>query len=157
MIAKEQWKKVEEQLAGMFGWVKFKIDAYEVTVQRERMSESVTNLAIYIDDELCFGNGMPNSKVYMPITEKLWRKKSRKKYATKFINDTIKIYGKRRALKEYPDLYDKAYSLDPIFNTAKSLCRQYKKIDGLELLSIGYEKVVNETGADAKNTTEGVA
>jgi hypothetical protein len=134
-ISKEQWAEIEKQLAGLFGSVIFKYGEFEITVIRGRVSESKTSLVVYVDDVIKGGWYSKDNERPSCIPD-VWRKRTRARYTTKSIKDAEKVWGKRRAKKEMPELYEKTEYHTCEFTTAKSLVRQYKKLEGLELIKI---------------------
>ncbi|ENN99775.1 MULTISPECIES: hypothetical protein [Pseudoalteromonas] len=135
-ISKEQWAEIEKQLAGLFGSVIFKYGEFEITVIRGRVSESKTSLVVYVDDVI--KGGWYSKDIERPsCIPDVWRKRTRARYTTKSIKDAEKVWGKRRAKKEMPELYEKTEYHTCDFTTAKSLVCQYKKLEGLELIKIG--------------------
>jgi len=135
-ITKEQWVEIENELAGTFGNVVFSVGDHKVSVQRQRKSESTTVLSVYIDDfirgEWC------NKKESRPAClEQVWRKRSISLYKPTEIKRIQKTFGKRDAKKHFPKLHDKTEYFDCSFTTSKSLVRQFKRIENIELELIG--------------------
>lgn len=54
-------------------------------------------------------------------------------YKEKEIKDIERIFGKRDAKKNFPNLYKRTEYLDPLFPKASVLVRQFKKLDGIQL------------------------
>ena len=135
-ISKEQWGVIEKHLTGFFVSVIFKYGEFELTVSRSRVSESKTSLVVYIDD-MIKGSWYLEENDRPSCIPDVWRKRTRAKYTTKSIRDAEKVWGKRRAKKEFPELYEKNEYHTCDFTTAKSLVRQFKKLEGLELIKIG--------------------
>ncbi|MEM5552368.1 hypothetical protein WNY63_16710 [Pseudoalteromonas neustonica] len=135
-ITKEQWIELEKHLAGYFGSAIFKFGEFEITVTRGRVSESKTSLVVYVDDVIK-GDWYSKDNERPACIPDVWRKRTRAKYTAKSIKEAEKVWGKRRAKKEMPELYEKTEYHTCDFTTAKSLVRQYKKLDGLELIKIG--------------------
>lgn len=145
-ISKEQWKAIEAELKGGWVQVKFKLHGHEIYITRERKTESTTVLAIYIDGAIK-GTWMKVLEDIDPADEfmnkvvkqvfchkfhKLYGKKDLENYAkakrqcgAKFANE---LYGKD------PEKQGTTY-LFPAFGSSAALVRQFKKIDGLELVS----------------------
>ncbi|WP_418608855.1 hypothetical protein ACNSN2_06760 [Pseudoalteromonas sp. US3C1013] len=135
-ITKEQWTEIEKHLAGLFSSVIFKYGEFEITVTRGRVSESKTSLVVYVDGVIKGGWYSKDNERPACIPD-VWRKRTRAKYTAKSIKSFEKIWGKRRAKKEMPELYEVTQYHTCDFTTAKSLVRQYKKLEGLELIKIG--------------------
>lgn len=135
-ITKEMWTEIEKEMAG--GWVAiaFSYKGHEVSVNRVRESESKTCLQVYIDGAIKGAWVSLNNDVSDEVPKILpdvWCKKTKAKHSTKTINGMTKIYGKRRVKKECPDLHDKWIYHSPNFSKASVLCRQFKKLEELEL------------------------
>jgi hypothetical protein len=134
-ISKEQWGAIEKHLTGYFVSVIFKYGEFELTISRSRVSESKTSLVVYIDDMIKGAWYLEENDRPSCIPD-VWRKRTRAKYTTKSIKDAEKVWGKRRAKKDFPELYEKSEYHTCDFTTAKSLVRQFKKLEGLELIKI---------------------
>lgn len=48
-MTNEEWKTAEERLSGIFGHVRLKIDGYNVTVEKRRLSEMRFCFVVFID------------------------------------------------------------------------------------------------------------
>ncbi|WP_105198999.1 hypothetical protein [Pseudoalteromonas sp. T1lg10] len=132
-ITKEQWSEIETNLAGMLGHARFKLGDHEISVQRVKKSESTTMLAVYIDHEIK-GEWYTKSDSRPSCLEQVWRKRTFSVFKAADIKRIEKAFGKRDAKKHYPNLYEKREFFDCSFTTAKSLVRQFKRIEGLELI-----------------------
>ena len=138
MITKEKWSEIETELKTLFGRVEFKLNDLTITVIRRSISEGKTELVVFLDHQ-CRGDwANPNSDLFNPLVVTLWRKASRGMYTTSAVKQIEKIFGKRRAVKKYPDLHGRFEFYLPTFKTAASVVRQYKRIKGLTLESISY-------------------
>ena len=135
-ISKEQWDKVENEIAGTFGSALFKLGDHEVSIQRVIKSESTTVLAVYIDGYIK-GEWFTKEATQPPCLKLVWRKRAISIYKQAEIKKLIQMFGKREVKKRYPNLYKKKEYLDCYFTTAKSLVRQFKRIKGIELMLIG--------------------
>ncbi|WP_135381042.1 hypothetical protein [Vibrio tasmaniensis] len=136
-ITKEMWAEIEAEMAG--GWVAiaFNYKGHEVSVNRVRVSESKTCLEVYVDGVIkgewmnCWDEEKLKNRPV--IIEDIWCLKTKAKYSAKHKKDLEKIFGKRRVKKEYPDLHEIFAFHVPHFSKASVLCRQFKKLEGLEL------------------------
>ena len=131
-ITKDQWQQIEDELSGMFACVKFNYQGSEIIVKRERKNESTTLLVVYIDGEIQ-GKWFTRPEDSPKVLPEVWCKRSSARYQPKFIERIEKIYGKRQAKKEYPDLHSRREWFEPFFSKSSVLCRQFKKLKGLEL------------------------
>jgi len=136
LITKEQWAAIEKEMAA--GWVsiRFSYKGHEIGVSRERKSESTTVLVVYIDGVIkggwaCRTDNKPDD---MPeFLPQVWSTKTISLYSPKKIAELEKSVGKRRAKQYFPNLHAKTQIYMPYFSKASVLCRQFKKLEGLEL------------------------
>ena len=89
---------------------------------------------VYMDEIIQIGAGWTDSKVFNPITKKVWCTKTTSIFKPKEKAKLIKIWGKREAYKRH-DLDKKIVSYVPYFNTYATFERQYKKLENLELIT----------------------
>ncbi|PAJ68704.1 hypothetical protein CJF42_26260, partial [Pseudoalteromonas sp. NBT06-2] len=66
--------------------------------------------------------------------ENVWKEKIRSRYSPSAIKKLEKEIGKRNAKKHVPNLHEKYSYHVPYFSKASVLVRQFKKIEGLELI-----------------------
>ncbi|HCG8523852.1 TPA: hypothetical protein NJ913_004396 [Vibrio parahaemolyticus] len=138
-ITKEMWEDIEAEMSGSWVAIAFNYKGHEVSVNRVRVSESKTSLQVYIDgfvkgEWVSFSEGKDGISDKAPaILADVWCKKTKARYGNKFKTAVTKIYGKRGVKKEYPDLDEKLVFYIPNFSKASVLCRQFKKLEGLEL------------------------
>jgi hypothetical protein len=136
-ISKEQWKQLEYELAS--GWVDvaFHYKGHEVAIRRERKNETTTVLAVYVDG--CIKGNWFNPIDKLPddapkVMWDVWYHRSMAIYKPQQIAELEKIYGKRRARREIPKLHGRIEWIEAYFPKASILCRQFKKLKGLELV-----------------------
>ncbi|ENM4022603.1 hypothetical protein DDN27_003472 [Vibrio cholerae] len=134
-ITKEMWEDIEAEMSGSWVNIQFTYKGHEVSVQRARVSESKTCLQVYIDGFIK-GEWM----TIEGVTEKapsilpdVWCKKTKSKYRSDYKEHVTKLYGKKRVKTKCPDLDDKWEFYVPTFSKASVLCRQFKKLEGIEL------------------------
>ncbi|EJL6309028.1 hypothetical protein NMR52_001278 [Vibrio cholerae] len=144
-ITKEMWQQIEKEMSD--GWVNivFAYKGHELTVSRVSVSESKTCLQVYIDgfikgEWVSFNGDNCLSDKAPVILPDVWCKKTKAKHTSKFKQDIIRIFGKREAKKRYPDFDDSWCFYVPHFSKASVLCRQYKKLEGIELVSAHFVK-----------------
>ncbi|EGQ7976991.1 hypothetical protein GN712_01975 [Vibrio cholerae] len=144
-ITKEMWQQIEKEMSD--GWVNivFAYKGHELTVNRVRESESKTCLQVYIDgfikgEWVSFNGDNCLSDKAPVILPDVWCKKTKAKYSARFKARMTKILGKRGVKKEWPDLDDLWVFHAPNFSKASVLCRQYKKLEGIELVSAHFVK-----------------
>ncbi len=132
-ISKEQWAKIEGDLKSYFASVDFQYQDTEIGIRRVSAGEGKTKLAVFLDSEICSGWGLPNSDVFNPLVMLFWSKRQKSYYSPTKVKKLEKIWGKRRAKKEIPNLHDKFTWYWPYFSKASVLVRQFKRIEGLTL------------------------
>lgn len=145
-ISKEQWKVIEAELKGGWVQVKFKLHGHEIYITRERKSESTTVLAVYIDGAIK-GTWMkvledidPADEFMNKVVKQVFCHKFHKRYSKKDLENYSKAKrqcGAKFANELYgkdPEKQGTAY-LFPAFGSSTALVRQFKKIEGLELVS----------------------
>lgn len=145
-INKEQWQAIAAELKS--GWVSmlFRLHGHEVYVTRERESESTTVLAVYIDGSIK-GAWMkvveeidPADEFMNKVVKQVFFHKLHKRYGKKQLDEYAKC--KRQCGAKFAnELYGKDPEkqgityLFPAFGSSTALVRQFKKIEGLELVS----------------------
>ncbi|EHR5461929.1 hypothetical protein KUM02_000362 [Vibrio parahaemolyticus] len=150
-ITKEMWEDIEAEMSGSWVAIAFNYKGHEVSVNRVRVSESKTSLQVYIDgfvkgEWVSFSEGKDGISDKAPaILADVWCKKTKARHDNKFKTAVTKIYGKRGVKKEYPDLDEKLVFYIPNFSKASVLCRQFKKLEGLELTKAMFLDLKEET------------
>ncbi len=140
-ITKEQWQQLEQELAG--GWVNvaLKYKGYELSITRERMNEATTVLVVYIDGMIegrwiCPEDALPADAP--SVIPEVYQVKSKAFHSAKDIREIEKLWGKRQAKKTFPNLHKRHEWFVPYFSKASVLCRQFKKLEGLELVKANF-------------------
>lgn len=140
-LSKEQQAALKEHLSGMFCRAKFEIDGRVVDVDRQRESESRTVLVVFIDGSLSGKNLGPITEDTDELATRVYRHRTIARWSAKKIKEIEKIYGKRRAKKEFPKLHERLTYLDCSFKTSSTLVRQFAKLEGIKLLELGGKPV----------------
>ena len=135
-ISKELWQQIEEELKGIFGSASFKLDGHEISIERRSKTEGMTVLCVFIDGKIEYKFIQPD-KHPSEIHSKVWRTRKVSVYSPKEKQRIYKEFGKRKAKEYFPNLEKKGAYLDSTFNTALSLVRQFKKLEGLEVVKVG--------------------
>ncbi|MCF7451909.1 hypothetical protein [Vibrio sp. A1-1] len=140
-ITKDQWKELEDKMTHDYVYIKFKYKGYELSIQRVRTSESQTALVVYINGSFkpIWGAIDRETDDRPSILTEVWKMRSMAKFKAKKIKEIEKIWGKRGVKKDWPDLYDRHTWYEPAFPKASVLCRQFKKLEGLELVEANKE------------------
>ncbi|MGQ3663269.1 hypothetical protein [Citrobacter braakii] len=138
-ISKEQWSGIQSTLASTLGCVKFRLPSGEaVTVNKAFISENKTGLVVWIDDVRSEAWGWPPHDEFRPITKQIWRRKTHQPGA-KQVRKISAMKGGKTWLKrkENAYLFEVHEYWVGYFTTAASLVRQFRKIEGLELIVEG--------------------
>ncbi|WP_135456786.1 hypothetical protein [Vibrio echinoideorum] len=147
-ITKEQWVKIEKEMSGLFVSVCFKYKGYDLHIVREREGENKTTLTVYVDDLIkgawisaltCSDKSDEHPEGMPTILKEIWKLKTKARHSKKQQASMEKAIGKRRTKKDYPELYAIDEYYWPYFSKASVLCRQFKKLEGLELVKGGDE------------------
>lgn len=135
-ISKDQWAELEEKMTYGYVDIKFKYKGFELSIQRVRTSESKSVLVVYINGsyKLSWGLIDRESEDRPSILTEVWKQRSMAIYKPKEIKEIEKVWGKRQAKKDFPNLHGRHTWYDPAFPKASVLCRQFKKLEGLDLV-----------------------
>lgn len=145
MITKAEWAQIENDISRSYVDVEFTYKGFKLTVNRVRVSESKTELVVYINGRINHGWSTAHidwvkvseelKSQVPPILADVWRERTKSLYTAKEIKEQEKIWGKRECKKM--GIYTKYHYYEPFFSKASVLVRQFKKLDGLELVSVG--------------------
>jgi len=145
-ISKEQWKAIEAELKGGWVQVKFKLHGHEIYITRARKSESTTVLAVYIDEVIKsewakeLSEIDPADEFMNQVVKQVFFHKFKAMYSKKQL-ETMAKHKRRLGAKRMKEMFGEAPEkagwtyLIPYFGSSTALVRQFKKIDGLELVS----------------------
>ena len=146
-ISAEQWEAVNKELDFLYGQVKFVFEGRTLCLRWVCVSKSPPRymLSVYIDGKIIIGQGFEEiggkaNEAFDPFVKIVWRTRSRtislfKKSRTQAGTKKY-LAALNRLKKRYPDKVMVWY--DPCFPSATSLVRQYKKLEGLELVEVLY-------------------
>lgn len=133
-LTKQQLDEIENQMMGVWGYVKLKLGKDEISLRKSQLSQSSLGIVVYINGQLCFGWGWPDSDTFNPLTEKVWRTRKIQRYKPKEKARIIKNFGKRKAKEYFPNLDSVSVNYDPIYPTFGPLRSKLKKLEDLELI-----------------------
>jgi hypothetical protein len=143
-ITKQQWEEIESKLQDLLATVKFRYKGHELTVQKSFRSENQMALYVYIDGifkgdwaflDYPTGNEARSDREPPPaIIRDVWRKQTKALYSPQRKQKMIKAVGKRRAYEMLPKLDEKRILYWPDFPKAKTLVRQFRKLEGITLV-----------------------
>lgn len=143
-VTKEQWEKIEQQLQGIYGEVVLSFEGRKLTIEKRLIKENKLAILVFIDGTIKPANGFPGGEHFDEFVKSVWRERTHSVWSPTQRAKIIKTFGKRRAKKQFPDLEKKLSFWTPDFSTAASLRRKLQKLDGLEVVSIGYQPVAAE-------------
>ncbi|HBD3031428.1 hypothetical protein ABWM31_005515 [Citrobacter koseri] len=147
-ISKEQWNGIQNTLSGLYGEVKFRMPSGEdITVNKRLIAENKMALIVWINGERSDAWGLKIHDEYRSVTELVWRRKTYRPGAS-IIRRASKTRDGQRWLKRKENAYVHEVVEYRVcyFNTAASLVRQYRKIEGLELVTPVSEVMKNAEG-----------
>lgn len=133
MITKLQWEQMTLLLKGLYNIVEFEYEGRSIKVVKSFLTETKLGYVVYIDNQLSPGMGYCDMKNFDPITEKVWRRRSKALYPIAEVKEIEKAFGKRKAKQYYPNLYNSIVWYDPVFTTAASVVNQLKRLENLTL------------------------
>ncbi len=134
MITKEEWDGIENTLTGWFASVKFRYQEREIIVSREGAGEGRRSLFVYVDGYIKGEWTLPDRESFDPIVKDVWRERKKAYFSPARKTKIIKSVGKRAAKRLFPNFDDAMIYYTPDFTSAKSLVRQFKKLEGLEII-----------------------
>ena len=136
-ISKDKWKQIEEKLKAYYLVnVKFKLGEDVITIDRQRISESKTVLAVFINGEIRGAWCNQEYEEFKPIAHTVWRKIFKPWYSKQKLDAAKKKFGVRsfnRLFSKEEQTGGHTY-FTPYFPSSRTLISQFKKIDGLELV-----------------------
>lgn len=140
-ITKEQWKEIEQSLSNdMYISVRFEYKGFELSIQRLRIKENKLVLRVFINDEMkgsWFVDAINGKESEVStIFKDVYKEVSKALYSPTYIKRLEKNIGKRKLKELIPDLHERHSYWLPDFSKASVLCRQYKKLGELTLLSM---------------------
>ncbi|NVK42135.1 MAG: hypothetical protein HWE39_12920 [Oceanospirillaceae bacterium] len=139
-ITEEQWVDIQSQLKGVHGEVILRYGDIRVTLSKGLIGESKLVIAVYLNNQIKPSMGMadmPDS--FDPVTELLWHRKTRAIYPPTRRKKMLQAYTKKELKERNIDLDRKHIWYEPFFSKFNTLKTQYRKLDQLEVVSIGYQ------------------
>lgn len=126
-ITTEQWSEIKAALSGTFGRAVFNYKGHRIAVSVEQDGRKLV-LAAYINGEIR-GAWQETANEMNPIITQVWYPKEVQAY-------TAKVKKELKGLLSKKELNKKVVFMSPWFPSPSSLLRQYKKLDGLELVEV---------------------
>ncbi len=147
-----QWEEVKKELYHYGGQVTFTHNGHELTLRKSQKDESNLMIFIFIDGTSNGGWGIPQmEKLYNPDYVKYLCPVHYSKYKATDVKRITKAFGKRRALKEYPELHDKNTLHRNYFESFRTFKSVFKKLGGLTIGKLGIDVVAQAFEATHEN------
>lgn len=151
-ITKAQWEEVRAELWDrLHGDVEFVYQGHRISCQARLDNKRKLVIQIYLNG---FVKGAwllaamdpdnhPCSDPEVALVPLFWNVKRSALYSRKQKEALTKIYGKRRVKKEFPDLDAMQEMPTDTWGSATRMIAQFKRVQGLELVKIGYREVAD--------------
>ena len=137
-ITKAQWCAIEAELKNRaYASIEFKLPGGElISVVKQFIAENRLGLVVGIDGKYKAIWGYPRFGEFLPLVKSIWCRKTHKPGA-KAIRRISAIKGGKTFLKrkENAHLHEVVEYWVPYFNTARALITQFKKIEGIQLIT----------------------
>lgn len=143
MITKEQWDGIENTLTGYFACVKFRYQEREIIVSREGAGEGKRSLMVYVDGFIKGDWMLSDREGFDPIVKDVWRERKKAYFLPAKKAQIIKEIGKRAAKRMFSNFDDVMIYYTPDFTSAKSLVRQFKKLEGVEIIPPNLDEIAS--------------
>lgn len=131
----EQWKKVENEIKGLYFSIKLKVDGYDICLQPVRKSDLKYCIAVYVNGSIK-GEWVMND---CEIRTKFYNCRTKCLFNKKGVDEILKGLRKKereRVEKECKEKYTYKY-YDPYFYSFKTLKTHFiKNNTSIELISI---------------------
>lgn len=152
-ITKAQWEQVRSELWDSFGGsVEFSYQGHKITCQAVLDNRRKLVVRVFLNSSIKGSwflavmnpDKHPSDDPEVALLPLFWNVKRKALYNKKFKDAMLKIYGKRRVKQECPDLDDVVEGLTDSWGSATRMIAQFKKVEGLELVRVGYRPMVIE-------------
>lgn len=122
-LDKAQWAQVIDKLSFPLGTVKLVVDGLNVGLQVRQFKPLKFTIMVFVD-------GLMNYDVFMKdpkVRDLLMRPRMHAKYKRAEITKIERSFGKRAALKAFPDLHGKFTTYEPWWDNPRALVLQLKR------------------------------
>lgn len=146
-ITAAQWKQISDHLKCQHAQVEFSLNSYSISISRERKSESISHLCVYIDGYIK-GVWMkllteidPADAFMNQVVKQVWFHEFKARHSRDQLAKLEKI-KRRIGVKTFKEIYGEDPKsegftiLFPNFPSSAVLVRQFKKIEGLTLVTV---------------------
>ena len=135
-MTKDEWKKVDDALSGMYGFVELLVDGYEVEFHKKQVDKTSLKIMTYVNGWFRgkWTEEDPEIKYLRRVEKSLWKKSE--------VEKMKKLYGKRE-WKKVKAKYEKKYSYyTPYWLSVTGIRRHYEKtFKDIKLVKINGETV----------------
>ncbi|MGY4673933.1 hypothetical protein ACWIVU_00395 [Ursidibacter arcticus] len=126
-ITTKQWSQIKTALNGVFGRVVFGYRGYKISVNVEQDGRKLV-LGVYINGEIRESWQQPDHELNL-IIQQIWYRKKMQAYTAKMRKELKGFISKK-------ELNKKVEIITPWFPSSISLVKQYKSLEGLELMEV---------------------
>lgn len=124
-LSKEQKAFILKTLNSQFQMIYLMCDGYEVSLKLERVQNLKLAIGIYVNGWMK-GGWLLNPKEH--AESRFFPNRTKSIYSPKKKEEIIKVFGKRRAYKEFPNLDGKIQMKSTHFSTAQSAINHLSKV-----------------------------
>ncbi|MFA5248860.1 MAG: hypothetical protein WC415_06655 [Patescibacteria group bacterium] len=147
-MTKDDWKRVEDSLSGLWGSVEMLVDGHTVSFYKKQIEKNRLGIMTYVDGWYRgkWSTDDPEIKYLRHVEKSIWTNKE--------IEKMKKIYGKRQ-WNRVKDKYDqKIASVSPLWPSVSSICRYYEKaFKSIKLVEINGHAVAPAPTGDINGET----
>lgn len=149
-ITKTQWEQVRSELWDCsFGNVQFTYQGHRVNCASRLNHKRKLVIQVYLNDyskdrwilAAINSERHPCGDPEVALLPLFWNVKRSALYTRKEKEALTKIYGKRRVKQEFPNLESFCEIPSNTWGSATRMIAQFKKVEGLELVKIGYRDI----------------
>ncbi|WP_124076124.1 hypothetical protein [Burkholderia gladioli] len=134
-LSKEDVARIETELEFPFGCVVLRCGSDTVTIQVQRTKPRQYDLMVYVNGFLRWEYlkpGAAENRFYRPVSRPFYTPAKRA--------EIVKVFGKRRAAREFPRLYESCTYYMPSWRSTKPMLRHFEKTnETVMLVTVGVQ------------------
>ncbi len=139
-MTKEEWKKIEKALSGIFGMVELFVDGHRISFHKKQIGKNRLGIMTYVDGRYRgkWEKDDPETRYLRCVVKAVWKKSE--------IERIKKLYGKRD-YKNVKAIYEKTYTYcDPFWFSVGGIRRHYERtFKDIKLVAINGKAVEEKT------------